>query len=181
MFTEPITTLLAADFGDIPPKLIFWVFVGAIWLISSIMSGLKKAIQGKPTVVPRPVSSTIDMAVMQPVPPAAPRRGVSSTAQAMGETLRAQFAAQAGSQIRTKQKQKRRAVPPPLIIQPSSSASPAPISIAPPMAPVTVKTPLPNLNLRQLLRPESLRNQWILTEILGKPLALREEFGRTSR
>jgi len=29
--------------------------------------------------------------------------------------------------------------------------------------------------LALLLRPQSLRHQWLLTEILSKPLALREE------
>jgi len=29
--------------------------------------------------------------------------------------------------------------------------------------------------LADILRPESLRNQWLLTEILAKPVGLREE------
>ena len=174
MYT-PMNPILAAD-ADIPAKAIYWVIVLIVWGVGSLVSAMKKATRGQappPRVPLVPPLAGKGVQALPTVPPPTP-------GSAMAEVLWAQMQKMQMPDP-TKRKKSRR-TPPPLVPPPRVPSPPARPSLsqtAPEMAPVVSATFRPPqitaAALQPMLQADSLRTQWILLEVLGKPLALREE------
>jgi hypothetical protein len=160
-------------------KLIFWVIVLIVWGIGSVASAMKKAAGGatarvpNPTAAPKPPPENPKNA--QPPMSAGPRLTARPAANALPAQF--QFAPAASPK-----KNRRRAVPPPMpTARPPQSPQPPArtLSVAPPMAAIVEQTTSPASDIRILLRSGSLGNQWMICEVLAKPLALRGDDAST--
>jgi hypothetical protein len=181
---------ILASPDDATFKIIFWVIVGVIWAIASAVGAIKNKIkqaQKRAAAGLLPIDLTPRMEVK---PPALPR-----PQQQMAWQMNVPSAlASRGPAPRQQQQQKKATRPPPLrpVATPSARRPPPQLPTAPPIqrsaaataasssqavarsrsedrAPLAVK-------LAATLRPQSLRTQWLLTEILNKPLSLRDDF-----
>lgn len=159
--------ILAAD-DAIPVKAIFFIFMLIVWGVSNIAKAIKKGIQARSTAV----------AIEEPPLELTPKMELNPAVSAPVRSPRI---------VRTAGVR-----PPPLPPGPVLRKRPKPalkVFEVPPIstvaAAVAATEPIPRKKilekastaseLAQLLRPQSLRHQWLLTEILSKPLALREE------
>ena len=165
-------------------KVIFWVFVLVVSGIGSLVSSAKKAMRSQtpprvplvPPLASRGIQELPSAGTTPPVRPTPLPAGMSPQARAMADALRAEIQLlQAPPPIRQQKKQKnKRPVPPPLIFQPPAPTRPTLSQTAPPMETALVLIDSPADTLRPLLKATNLRNQLMMLEILGKPLALRE-------
>ena len=166
------THILATDDTDGLAKIVIGVIVFIFWGIGALASALKNKSQQAPlprVANPPPIELTpnMEIAPRRPVmarpPPLRPgARPVTSPPRRAVPRLVTAPAMQPVQQ---------RLSPPPL------AAAPAPVAravITNPAPPTTTARVSPASLLANKLRPESLRTQWLLTEVLAKPLALRE-------
>ncbi len=155
-------TPILADNEVIPIKLIFGVFMFILWGIGKLSMALKSRQQSAQTtlsreVLPLNIVPRIEVIPASPRPVMLPRPPRLIT------------------------------MPPPLPPAPVLK-KPKPVPAVPfvptsvtavPAREVSPKSPnaspSPAAQLAKLLRPQSLRTQWLLTEVLAKPLALRED------
>ena len=157
--------ILAVD-DAIPVKAIFWIFMLIVWGISNVVKAIKKGTQARSSAV----------AVEEPPLELTPKMELKPAVPAPVRSQRI---------VRTAGKR-----PPPLPPGPVPRKKPKPavrmLEDPPPSTvAVTATEPIPRRKVLEkastaselalLLRPQSLRHQWLLTEILSKPLALREE------
>jgi hypothetical protein len=158
---QHIVSILASG-DDAIAKILIGVIVFIFWGISSIASALKKNAeqnQRRRVANELPIELTPRMEV-----------GAARPAQRGPRMVAAPVA----------QPPPRRVAAPPLA-PPISPPMPATARAAAPrkrpggsVSPATPGAVSPAAQLAQSLRPESLRARWLLTEILAKPLALRE-------
>lgn len=171
--------ILASDDGAIF-KIIFWLVVGLIWLIVTIVKGVAKAMGGNQQAARRsatsaeaPIDLTPTMEVRPPAvapqlwqqlapPPVAVAPPPLPTAK-RGKKVRRPAERLAAQAVPVQQRQAQQASIASALI---ASATARPTPSAP--APVTLTA------LQQAVRPESLRRELVLLEILGKPLSLRD-------
>ncbi|CAN5610054.1 hypothetical protein BH10PLA1_BH10PLA1_05400 [soil metagenome] len=174
------------------PKGIVGLVIFAIWIISSVVSALKKKADQRPMSSNQPAAPTQNMLAafqqevaerlrraQRPGPPAPPIMGGNpqiNVRQKELVQLRQRSIAQA-------KKQKKRPGPPPLRITTPS----APVAVAetfsvppPPALPPAGRAThvaLPAVNavvLGKWMKPATLRQQFIITEIFQPPLSMRE-------
>ena len=146
---------ILADDSTAIIKVVFWVIIMVIWGISSLVSAVKKKLreeEARARVAAPALNLTRSMEVPAARPATGRRPAVSSTLAPPLKKPAVRGPAPA--------------LPSPPVIQKSSRDIP--------VLPVTLKAPSRAAQLALRLRPESLKTQWLLTEILGKPLALRE-------
>lgn len=148
--------ILADD--DFPVKLVIYVIIGVIWAISAVV---KKVAKGMSANQPRPQAAP-PVQVAQPGPPV------------VAQTVAAPFIPRPPPIPKVK---KKKPAPAPARV-PVVPAAP----VAAPQAQPVVATPVATkslsplaMTLRRQLQPDSLRRELLMVEILGKPLALREE------
>jgi hypothetical protein len=179
---HPLPPILASS-DDAMFKIIFWVIVGVIWAIASAVGAIKnkvKQAQRRAAAGQLPIELTPRMEV-KPPPLARP------PAQQMAWQMNVPSALASRGPV---PRQKKGTRPPPLrpLASPAPRRPPAQLPTAPPIARAPAasapqaaarsrsedQAPLA-VKLAASLRPQSLRTQWLLTEILNKPLSLRDE------
>ena len=158
--------LAAGGEAEVFIKVIFGIIVFIIWAISNIASAVKKSSAARQagSVSAEPVLElTPRMEIPMPPKPVVRKRVVPMAPVRLPPLP--------GNRPGVKKVKAPKVVPeatPPFVVtQPVAAA-------ARPRSSSTAATS-PAAQLAQLLRPQNLRTQWLMTEILGKPLALREE------
>ena len=144
-------------FADATFDLIAFVFVAIIWGIGALASAMKKSAQARPPAGPMP-----------PQAQAAPRPAAVPIPPVRKEKARAPRKAAAPALPAGRQA---KPVPPPLRRSVSSSVTQPQATKGPAAAPA------PTSSFARLLQPDTIRAQYILAEVLGKPLAMKDEPG----
>ncbi len=158
--------LAAGGEAEVFIKVIFGIIVFVIWAVSNIASAVKKrSAAGQSELVSAEPVLELTPRMEIPLPPIpVVRKRVVAMAPVRPPPL-------PGNRPVSKKvkapKVVAEATPPFVVTQPAAAAAKPRTSYA--------TTTSPAGQLAQLLRPQSLRTQWLMTEILGKPLALREE------
>ena len=146
---QMIPSILAEDMTGMF-KVVLGIIIMIIWGISSLVTAVKKKVKQAEA---RSMVELTETAKLAPVRPAASaRRAVASPMLAPP-------------------------LPKPAVRRPTVASTPTVATPAAPrreVLPVTFIDASPAARLALKLRPESLKTQWLLTEVLGKPLALRE-------
>ena len=168
---------ILANGDDAVVKVIFGVIAVIIWGIGSLVSALKKKASLTPQraiseeapldLTPRMEVPPVRMSASLPPPPPPPigLRPVAQRMKAPPAPRKAKAAVRPAPP---------RKGPPPLSLQPQQR------KLAPASPPVAANPSATKVagsraaDLASTLRPQLLRQQWLLTEILAKPLALRE-------
>jgi len=166
--------------ADAEVKVLVWLVIGAIWAISQIVSKLSQ--KAAPTIQPR----------KQPGPPPRPI-GLANTSIPLPRPLppRPMAVQQVAIPIAAANRlnaarMPARPMPPPVPVRaPQKAPAPAPQARPEPApAPPTISQPVAAYQrpttglargLNRWMRPDTLRQQFLLTEILREPLALRDE------
>ena len=154
-----------ADIDATAIKAIFWVIALIIWGIGSLASALKNAAKkGQGLPMQRPL--------VTPAPVVRPPRatGAKPPTRVVLAALREQMSPSRPV-----------AVSPPVRSPALPPAPPMPAHATLSDLNVAVNrthlNPRPIRDLRNLLAPHKLQETWMLTEVLGKPLALRDDNG----
>ena len=174
---------LASSSDHLIARLIFFAFIAIIWVIGWIASVMKKVQQeakrrqmraqlsAPPQAIPaRPVQLAPGIAMRVPLAALAPARGklaIRRVPPAVKTTKRGAEKKPAAPAPPTRQAS--------AIVNPIRQAAPVPAAPSPQRKPIV---PVTAANLSRWLRPDTLRQQFILTEILQPPLALREQADR---
>ena len=161
--------------NDSPEGVIIFIIIAVLWVLGHLASFLKKASSpAKPRTVPKPppVPTSVRLQIpamkqaLRSAPPMA--RPVKTPPARIKQQRTAVFSA--------------RPVPPPLPAARVPQPAPAPRKPAPAPAPEPVATsaqatrrPAFASSINRWLQPNTLRKQFILTEIFQPPLALRDE------
>jgi hypothetical protein len=159
---------ILASADDSIAKVVIGVIVFIFWGLGSIASALKKSAEKNQqrrmaSELPIELTPRMEVAAARPVPARPPAQ---RPAQGRARMIAAPVAAPAPRRVAA-------APLAPPVLAPARATSPKsqPIGTISPVMPRPVS---PAGQLAKSLRPESLRTQWLLTEILAKPLALRE-------
>jgi len=192
MSFSSIHLLAESDF----PKGIIPVIVFVIWIASTIVTALKKKTDGQPTQSrTTPTSSALEAfqreiaaRLGQPLPPAPPplRTQTMSPPPLIGgnpqinirQNQLKQLQEQRQRAIKQAKQSKKRAVPSPMVQRPEPVAQPIipAISRPEPIAGRATHAALPAVNavvLAKWMKPATLRQQFIITEIFQPPLSMR--------
>jgi hypothetical protein len=184
------SSFILARGEDATFKVVFWVIVGIVWIISSIASSLKKKVeqsQKRVDVSEIPIELTSRMEVASPPlyrPPLLPRPAVPQR-DAPRRSMPPGIPMLKARPVAPKLKSAQRGSAPPRM-PPQRIAPPLPVGLT--KQTITVNNPRPAVSTappakaespasqlaRALQRPGALQTQIVIAEILGKPLALRE-------
>ena len=159
--------ILAVD-EAIPVKAIFFIFMLIVWGVSNVAKAIKKGTQARSTLLAveePPLELTPKMELMPAVPTLVRGPRVVRMAGVRPPPLPPRSVSK---------KQPKPTVRVFEVPQPSTVAAAVAATEPTPRKKVLEKASTAS-ELALLLRPQSLRHQWLLTEILSKPLALREE------
>jgi len=181
--------------GDDLPKGIVGLVIFAIWVISAIAGGIKKKNQMRPQGSSMPQPSALEAfqreiaqrmqeaqrQMQSPLPPfpSAGGQPLSNRQRVLGQQQRAANVREA-KRIKQAQQQlqrKRKSVPPPI---PAPSPARAIVEEVPPIEavkPPSLRPQAPSVNasvIAKWMKPTTLRQQFIITEIFQPPLSMRE-------
>jgi hypothetical protein len=147
-------TNILAEGESAQMKVIFGVIFFLVWFATSAMSALKKRTEQEK----RKQLREVIQAGEKPAPPALPGQpGWRASKKLFGKKPRLPQP------------------PPPVPEAPVESVRSAMRSEAPIIPPIVRRPNITANSLRAWLRPQTLRQQFILTEILQKPISMREE------
>ncbi len=156
--------------GNLLEGVIFFIIMGVIWTISAITSALQKAKQKQRKLDQERIQHRIGQPdTHRPAPPQAPRPVMQRPVPPPPR------ASSAPTVKRRKRSTAQQPSKPPFASTGARAAAP------PPPEPAAVETPLPSVHhgnrptINAVTLNSTLRSQFILTEILQPPLALREE------
>lgn len=190
-----VFSLLASS--DDLPKGIVGLVIFAIWVISAIVSGIKKNSQSRPTAqqygLPQPsaleafqrqIAERLQDAQRQmqtPLPPPFEVAGQSNRQRVEAQQQRAAIARNAKKikQAQQQQQRKRKVAPPPIPQTRQRDALVA-TEVIPPIDAVpapSARPQAPSVNaavIAKWMTPATLRHQFVITEIFQPPLSMRE-------
>ncbi|MFT3786247.1 MAG: hypothetical protein QM770_08785 [Tepidisphaeraceae bacterium] len=170
-----IPTNILADGSDGVIKIVFFLIVGVIWAIAQLVAWLQKQAKKakerqaqeswgqQPMQAPPPPPIPVQMPRM-PVPPPLPPEQQQRKSKRQKQQERQALAARAAEQQRAAQSASRTRV---------NLDAPAAATVAPPRPHANDQANSVAKNVRMLLQPGSVRESFVLSEILGKPKGMQ--------